>query len=757
MKKLKYVLLIASLIFNSLNIFAVDNIPVKVSIDEEAVLDKIGIKKEDLNSSNQAQLKEKLKERVKQEIDPKINEIKNQLNQEGEKLKNSGKELIGGYIASTISLLMATLIGPQVLIACSPRPSAIIYAGTAAAYILSEIMLIKSFKASQLGEVTLVNNFEVNKNKSIKQNVAELKDKTHAQMSYFKEYKKTLDDGFKAIEKKGKNAKLASYGFMAASAAAIAEQMDWISGGGVCVGPVTKSNSIDIKKIHFNPKLDEYYIKLISQAETNQKKWSLYYEWEANKFGRENNNQIIQAQIKKIPQMNNELLTQILNSMILSIKTNIFNLAYAEETKISTKQQTVVNGLKENKAADFAGDLDKLGIVGGAAIHLTAYFMGWKLGFLTSIINSGTSRAITFGAQAAIAMLAGKMFENSAKDILGQLDKLDKLMNTVESKLTEGLEFFILSDADCKNIQKLGDKLGVHSDKLVTEMSIDQAANYFKEMEEKVKTKTEKEKKEFENALDNFKSKIKDEKTKEDFMKQLTNKVSFLPYLFSFVIESSYAYDYSCLDRKNCKSITLPRFNHPALTNLNSYLTELESLYSSTFWSNSIGSNKSLDYLDKNNENFKNYRNELFKIYNTKSKQNINFEKLEKNLMESELNNINNYLKKIPENDRAKLYALSGYSNSAMPQRNKLSLKEVGILNDLIKRLENNPSASEGKKVSSTNKAPSNLVAPESQKEESNENESYDIKLDVIHTQDKNIFEVIHIRYIDKIPELLNQ
>lgn len=222
------------------------------SLDKEALKSAL---KEKLEYQKDEQLKkgkEKLQEVVKEKITPKLEELKTKIEQEKESLKKDAVKLAGGYLTSTVSLFAATLIAPQAIMVCKTKPSAVIYAGSAAVYVLQEMRNIKILKASQLAEIELVNGYNADKTKSVKENAKILESKVDQQVGYLQAYKGTLVHAVNGLKKKAKNAKMVSIGFLASSAAAAAEQMDWISGGGACIASAVPS----IERLHFSPQLD---------------------------------------------------------------------------------------------------------------------------------------------------------------------------------------------------------------------------------------------------------------------------------------------------------------------------------------------------------------------------------------------------------------------------------------------------------------------------------------------------------------------
>ncbi|MBY0413703.1 MAG: hypothetical protein K2Q18_06040, partial [Bdellovibrionales bacterium] len=491
-KKLKIFILSLSLLFSqSMWAFDVKDLSEK----ELSALNKLGLTNAEIEKLSTDDLKQKLQEKLTEEkenlknlaqeklqeivdkkVDPKIEAVKRKIEQEKDELKKDATKLAAGYLTSTVSLYMATLVGVQMYMYCRSQPSAIIYMVSSGVYIFQEMTNMKVLRASQLAELEVVDDLGTDSAKSLKENAVILENKIDQQVGYLQAYKNTLDHAVRALKKKASNAKIVSVGFLAASGVAAAEQLNFFTGvSGSCVA----SNSTP-KQINFSKELDQRYVRLIESAPSAADKWGLYYEWESLKFGVDRS--ITKSEYDKLKK--SPVDTSILKSAINFISSQLLTQAFAAESK----KVTMVESLKDNKAADWIGDLDKLGIVGGAATALIAYMAGWQIGFFTSVKASGTTRAIVFGVQGALALTAGILFDNAADNLGKKLEKIDNLINQTKELAVKGINILVPSDSDAKNLQKLGSKLGIPSDKLISEMPINQAKEYLQQIKEKAKT-----------------------------------------------------------------------------------------------------------------------------------------------------------------------------------------------------------------------------------------------------------------------------
>jgi hypothetical protein len=157
----------------------------------------------------------------------------------------------------------------------------------------------------------------------------------------------------------------------------------------------------------------------------------------------------------------------------------------------AAKEIIINKDLKDNKLADYAGDLDKLGIIGGAAIILISYIAGWKIPFLSSITATASSRAITFGVQSAIAFAASVNFNKGAKLIIARLDQADELLNQVGGELKLGLDQLVISDETSSKVGNILAKARVVLPKPLNQMTIRETTEFLEGSDANPKLTTE--------------------------------------------------------------------------------------------------------------------------------------------------------------------------------------------------------------------------------------------------------------------------
>ncbi len=770
-KLLKSIVLIYSLLFSQLSL------GVEISSLSEAevlAVKKLGLSeteiknlstdelKNTLEEKLEAQkevLKEEAKEKFQQVVDgkiePKLKEMRAFAEGEKDELKKDAIKLGAAYITSTISLFAATLIAPQAIMVCKTKPSAVIYAGSAAVYVLQEMRNVKVLKASQLAEIEVV-NLDVDKTKSIKENSKMLEQKADEQVGYIKAYKNTIDHAVVALKKKAKNAKVVSAGFLAASAVAAAEQMDWFSGGGACVAEAS-----GIEKINFSRDLDTRYAKLIDEAKSYEDKWARYYEWESLKFGSKRALSPVEYEkLKSVP-----VTSMMLKGAMSIIESTLLSSALAQaEAQKDTKKVTVAASLKDNKAADWILDLDKLGIAGGLATNIVAYMAGWQMGFLKSIIASGTSRAVVFGAQGALAFGAGKLFEDSAMELEKKLARIDLMINDLQkaAKSTLGLSF--ISQSDALRFQKLALKMGVNSDKLITEMTLDEAEAYLKSIKGKVQSMDDETKslvQKFEADLSaKFKNKTEEksvekieetpiENTKIEVEEKTSFWAFFIPEVFAQNMPAVYVLtriqDISCVEKKSCPPMSFPRGTNANTKILNQYLGLYESYYQAIKANNGAQENSVSSALTQYRPALTSFRDQVFKKGMEKSRaKNSNYSDYERAKVNEEVSHFSTFFSKLSPEDQAEMNAglnPKAQSYARMPvakkedrvkKQAKINEEEVRVLDLLIAKLGASEVHRSGPDMS--------FIKREKEDEFNFGNTS-------IHPKESELFDIIHQRY----------
>jgi hypothetical protein len=731
MNTLTYITVILSLLAQPLSFAADSTSP--LSVEEQSALSKLGIPPEEAKNLTAQNLKKKLQDSINSKIQPNINEIKNTLNKTQEDLKKDVNNIAKGYLASTISLFAAALLAPQVLMVCKTKPSALIYVGTSALYILSEIATLKTLKASQLAEIEVVNDLTIDQNKSVQENVKVVKAKVDAQVGYLKTYKKTLDDYFEALKKKSRNAKMASIGYLAASAAAVAEQMDWISGGGNC--HVT-NNDVSLKSpqsLVFSKNVDDRYIQFINNAKTNEDKWAIYYEWESYKFGanRSMTNKDYDN-FKNIPSnLSEKSLSAILVMGIQTIQNQIVKSAFSEA--VASEKVAVAPSLKNDKMADWYGDLDKLGIVGGLATNVVGFMITGQITFLNSIMLSGTSRAITFGVQSALAYTASKMFDDGADGLIEKMALLEKVIDEIDKGAHIGLDALVPGDVDCQHLQEIAAKIGVPSSKLINQMTLREAGQFIEKIKETANDKL--------NAADygfinSYADKLqsKSETPVPPTSTPIEKTTSFIDWIFSKANAST-----EILTRP----LHFPKSTHPKMTSFNQYLGIYEAYSEGVVKNNPRMMELNARKLTRNKSTIANFRNELFA-----NKNNILFQEIEKKKIKEYMDSFDNYYSKLSPTAKSEMNNLSMPLSplKAIEAKPVLDQNDKLVLMNLIKKLESIGAEKTVQKVS--------LNEPLT-REDSTDMTNFDDQFNTIHPKESVLFEIIHVRYLKFIQKNL--
>lgn len=259
-----------------------------LTADEQAALDKLGVSagevrdqvlsgdltplKEELDqarerlssggdaSSLKAELEQRrdnLSARADEVRDNVEGTVRERLEQEKKKLERAKDELVddvmgdaedvgAGYAASTISLITLAVMAPQVVLVCKTKPSALAYAGTGAIYLIRELRNSMKFRAKALSEIEYV-ELRLDSSKSVGHNLGVAKEAVNLQFELLQRYKGFLDEAVESIEEKAKSAKMASYGFLAASAIAAAETFAFDAGA--CLDSVVYQESLPSRSL----------------------------------------------------------------------------------------------------------------------------------------------------------------------------------------------------------------------------------------------------------------------------------------------------------------------------------------------------------------------------------------------------------------------------------------------------------------------------------------------------------------------------
>lgn len=753
--------------------------------EEKAAVEKLGMTAEQLKSIDVNDLKDLLKGKLstikndlKDYAQNRLEEVADYyLEKEKKDLKKQAVKIGIGYTLSTLSLFAATLIAPQALMVCKTKPSVVIYAGTSAAYLLLEMLNVKKLKADQLAEIEIVDGIKIDTKKGLQENANALLGKVDQQVGYLVTYKKALEYTIKALRKKAKNAKMVSIGFLAASAAAAAEQMNLLSGGGACV--VSHEKTPNIKEMNFDPKVDQFYADKIEKAEKMEDRWRMFYEWEAIKLGR---NQIpLASDRESLPQT--FVPPFIFKAAMVVMSLGFLESALAEESGVESdngiKKIMLIPEFKDNKAANWLVDLDKLGIVGGVATHLIAYMTGWQMGFLKSIMASGTSRSLTFAAQAALAFSAGTLFESAVKKLQAKLDWLEDLVLKLQKGISWGMKILIPTEAEAKKIQNILNRLGLLNEKLITEMSLEEAYDYLKQAKNKLSDKVKDINykdvyNQAKSTAENFNKedldvilhyeKLLEEKLKnpEELKQDLQKGIEKLPSITSsfirkiFWFEDAYAEDprgmrsevfqrvsdLDCDKKKSCPPLIFSKVNSFELRPLNQVLTLYEKYYHAETNGNELQANRLGHLLLDNKEKFENYRNYLF--FKKKKNKDEHFKKLQDLTIENEKKKFLKFYNALPTSAQQEL--AQGFSPDAEGNRKTsrpptLNSREIKIIDRLILKLEDK------NYIDIDIKKKTQFAAIE-EKSDNSIDEKLDFGMINIHSKEQNLFEIIHSRYM---------
>lgn len=203
-----------------------------------------GVNLDELSNTEEAEEKlEDFKDGLESTINETKEEIRARLEKEKRILTKAAKqEVIPGMGASMLSLFTTALVGPYMAFTCLDQHSVKLYSAAAVFYMVNELKSWKKFKAGSMLALERVESVNFTSQNSIRENVDKGINFAHGQLDYLEAQLKIAEEGFKAIEKKAKNAKLVSYGYTVAGALALYEtiRLD----GGICKSSTGSTSKI---------------------------------------------------------------------------------------------------------------------------------------------------------------------------------------------------------------------------------------------------------------------------------------------------------------------------------------------------------------------------------------------------------------------------------------------------------------------------------------------------------------------------------
>ncbi len=362
--------------------------PLSLSDNDKEALKLLGYSDNEIASLTISDLGDKEQQQL---LSQRVNNYANKKNTEI--TQGVEKDVVPGLASAVIGLAFSSLLGVVIGVKCSNQPSALVFAGTSAAWAALEMMIWKGYKINMKDIETLTNATTIpnkmtkeveemkaiiasiekdiknssedtyesalsrneEKLKKLKQKAQSLRDYLNkakdSQFGAIRRIQESLELAAETSQKKSKNAKIAAIGFTAAAGVATAESFKSFSDGGKCF-----TSGMSYQRI---------------------------------------------------------LINKLLGLWVPSAHAAFANVA----------------------------DLDKIGIPLGAG--LGAAYIHFEKTFANKIFNSAPSRAAIFLAMAGIAYYASMKLQKASEFLRKQANEMDVFATSVEeglSKLNSGVD-----------------------------------------------------------------------------------------------------------------------------------------------------------------------------------------------------------------------------------------------------------------------------------------------------------------------------
>ncbi len=329
---------------------------------------------------------------------------------------------------------------------------------------------------------------KLDQSRSLAENIATSKEAFNLQFDLINRYKSFVDKAIKSIDEKAKSARIAAIGFTAASAVALAETYGFDAG--TCGTPV----------------------KAVPPGASN------YFDLNWN----------------------------LIPNFFLAD-------AVGRSPEITVKKYTLSEDLKKSTLAKYLSDSDKIiALLAGGGSFAAASFLPWYNDLLTKIVANGTSRAVVFAANGAVAFAASKQFADAAKSMKQKSSQLQEMLD--EAKKLGNVGFEIAEDV--VNKKDLLDVLGIDPDLKDSTL---------KEIEGELKSL------DVEEIQENLES--------LELPKDLTSWFSLSLFNTAHAQNSTPKMIWRCYNPEKCPAPQFPQLQHSSFARVNQWLNDY-SLYS---------------------------------------------------------------------------------------------------------------------------------------------------------------------------------
>jgi hypothetical protein len=316
------------------------------------------------------------------------------------------------------------------------------------------------------------------------------------------------------------------------------------------------------------------------------------------------------------------------------------------------------------------------------------------------------------------------------------MQKVDKILDQFEKAGKKGLDFIVPSDTDARRFQEIARKVGIPSEKLITEMSLREASSFIDDTIEEAGNKISEIEFQF---LNQYAEKL--EEKGAEVQNQLepkfkTKSTSSIDWIFGNAMAS--IIEKSCLEKELCSHLEFSKVNHPKMQRFNQYLRDYENYYQAVATQKNKDAQRYARKLLWQKKSIAGLRDQLFQI-----KTRERYSGLEKKKLSSEELGLERFYQGLKNEERAVLSKILAPPSPGSLLNEKISTetiseKERQVLVGSLRKLEHNPRNSILMKVTDSTE-----VLPE------DENEKNFNWSTPIHSKEAQIFEIIHNRYLN--------
>jgi len=415
------------------------------------------------------------------------------------------------------------------------------------------------------------------------------------------------------------------------------------------------------------------------------------------------------------------------------------------------------------KQLDYAGDIDKLGIVVGGlvtsafvALIYKSYFPGAK-----SFLKLGGTRSALFLANAGIAMLASQKLKKASEIYLNRIKDLKSLSQQLRGKLEMGNTFATTLLNKLDQLGKMAEKYGITAPKKLSEMTITELKDFATTIETQAKDQLSIQDT---DLLKDVKQSL-GIKTSEVIKKKSMYRFSFIHLMITSFTLDAYAEDCvgksgrfdfqldpncQCRQKKTCKQMDVVPIKSDPNNFYNTFLKNFKGMADSTFY----GVDKKEDAFKKNvmliGPKVQLVNQQLKKSINSNlaknNKPSVPFGKLESAVTKANNKLLSNTFTKVkptdsriatipqPNIESSPSKLLAQKRTEVSTEKNKIDIKVLNSIREKIAR-----------------------EIAEMKKKNPQQHKNYQYQNEINNNKDLFIFDIISLRYLKSGQHLYNE